>query len=421
MISRPSPRSGSIPTTPTSSSSPRSGMYGAPDDERGVFKSTDGGKTWRRVLFRDDRTGGHRHLHRPRQPPGDVCRALGSVAQGVLDVERRPGERPLQVDRWRRDAGPRSPGIPACRPASIGKIGVSVSGADPNRVYAEIENDNGGLFRSDDAGATWTLVNSGRNIRQRAFYYTHVTADPHNKDLVYVQNVGTLRSTDGGKTMTNYCRRRFPRHVDRPGRLAAHAVCQRRWRRRDLRRARRTRLQLARLSRPPRSTMSWRPRHVPYQRLRRPAGRQHGLRAERCRRWRRPGRRPRRRRAGHVQCRRRGTGLHRARSEGSGHLLRRRQQRLVPHAAQPAHGRGARGGAVSAHVLRRTVERAGRTLAVDLSRSSSRRSTPTSSTPRRSMCGRRPTAARAGTGSRRTSPATIRRRWGCPAARSRTT
>jgi photosystem II stability/assembly factor-like uncharacterized protein len=64
-----------------------------------------------------------------------------------------------------------------------------------------VENENGGLYRSDDAGATWALVNNGRNIRQRAFYYTHVSADPKNKDLVYVLNVGTFRSTDGGKTM----------------------------------------------------------------------------------------------------------------------------------------------------------------------------------------------------------------------------
>ena len=95
----------------------------------------------------------------------------------------------------------RNPGLPA---GVDGKIGVAVSGADPNRVYAVVENENGGLFSSDDAGATWKLANGGRNIRQRAFYYSHVTADPHNKDLVYVLNVGTFRSTDGGKTLGQY-------------------------------------------------------------------------------------------------------------------------------------------------------------------------------------------------------------------------
>ncbi len=71
----------------------------------------------------------------------------------------------------------RNTGLPA---GVIGRIGVVVSGADSNRVYALVENENGGLFTSDDAGATWTLVNSNRNIRQRAFYYTHVAADPAN-------------------------------------------------------------------------------------------------------------------------------------------------------------------------------------------------------------------------------------------------
>src|SRR4029450_9308674 len=75
----------------------------------------------------------------------------------------------------------RNPGLPS---GVIGKIGVSISGADSNRVYALVENENGGLFSSDDAGATWTLVNTNRNIRQRAFYYTHFAADPKKKDLV---------------------------------------------------------------------------------------------------------------------------------------------------------------------------------------------------------------------------------------------
>ncbi len=85
-----------------------------------------------------------------------------------------------------------------------GKIGVALTAADPNRVYAIIENENGGLFSSNDAGATWTLANNNRNIRQRAFYYTHITADPKNKDVIYILNVGALRSTDGGKTTRNF-------------------------------------------------------------------------------------------------------------------------------------------------------------------------------------------------------------------------
>lgn len=91
----------------------------------------------------------------------------------------------------------RNPGMPA---GVVGRIGVAVSGANARRVYALVENEKGGLFRSDDAGATWTLVNENRAIRQRAFYYTHVFADPRNADVVYMQNTALFRSADGGKT-----------------------------------------------------------------------------------------------------------------------------------------------------------------------------------------------------------------------------
>ena len=179
------------------------GSYGVPSEERGVYKSTDGGRTWRKVLYRDDKTAAvdiSMDMHHPDVLYAAMWEAMrnewtmssGGAGSGLFKSVDG-GEHWQEITR--------NPGMPT---GMIGKVGVSVSGADANRVYAEVENQNGGLFRSDDAGATWALVNSGRNIRQRAFYYTHVTADPHNKDLVYVQNVGTLRSTDGGKTMTGY-------------------------------------------------------------------------------------------------------------------------------------------------------------------------------------------------------------------------
>src|SRR5205823_11157611 len=105
---------------------------------------------------------------------------------------------PAAGGNWREIT--RNPGLPA---GMIGKITVAISGADSNRIYALIENENGGLYSSDDAGATWKLVNAGRNIRQRAFYYTHVFADPSNKDTVYVLNTSAFRSTDGGKTLAS--------------------------------------------------------------------------------------------------------------------------------------------------------------------------------------------------------------------------
>ena len=101
----------------------------------------------------------------------------------------------------------------------IGRIGVSVSGADSNRVYALVENENGGLLSSDDGGTTWTLVNTNRNIRQRAFYYTHVTADPKDKDTVYLLNVGHVQIDRRRQVHPRLGRRdaqRLSRPLDRP-------------------------------------------------------------------------------------------------------------------------------------------------------------------------------------------------------------
>jgi len=180
------------------------GHYGAPNDERGIYKTTDGGKTWTRVLFRDNKTAGV-DLWIDRNHPDVMFAALWEAFRMEYTMSSGgPGSGLFKStdggEHWTEIT--RNPGLP--QTGLIGKIGVTVSAADSNRVYAIVENDNGGVFRSDDAGATWKLVNSGRNLRQRAFYYTHITADTHNKDLVYAQNVGTFRSTDGGVTFTNY-------------------------------------------------------------------------------------------------------------------------------------------------------------------------------------------------------------------------
>ncbi len=179
------------------------GKYGAPSEERGLFKSTDGGKNWRRVLFRDNKTGAV-DIAIDRNNPNVIYAALWEAYRNEYQMSSGgPGSGLFKSidggENWTEII--RNPGLPA---GVIGKMGVSVSGADSNRVYAIIEANDGGLFSSDDAGATWKLVNPNRNIRQRAFYYTHVFADPKNKDLVYVENVGTFKSTDGGKTTASF-------------------------------------------------------------------------------------------------------------------------------------------------------------------------------------------------------------------------
>jgi photosystem II stability/assembly factor-like uncharacterized protein len=179
------------------------GRYGTPSEERGIYKSTDGGATWRRTLFRDPRTGGVDISIDPHNP-NVIFAALWEAYRVEYQMSSGgPGSGLFKStdggEHWTEIT--RNPGLPR---GVVGKIGVAVSGADSNRVYAIVENENGGLFSSDDGGATWKLVNEGRNLRQRAFYYTHVTADPKDKDTVYVLNVGTFKSTDGGKTMVNF-------------------------------------------------------------------------------------------------------------------------------------------------------------------------------------------------------------------------
>jgi photosystem II stability/assembly factor-like uncharacterized protein len=179
------------------------GRFGVPSDERGIFKSSDGGATWRRTLFRDAKTGGVDIAIDPHNP-SVIFAALWEAYRVEYQMSSGgPGSGLFKStdggEHWTEIT--RNPGLPR---GVVGKIGVAISGADANRIYTIVENDNGGLFSSDDGGGTWKLVNDGRNLRQRAFYYTHVTADPKDKDTVYVLNVGTFKSTDGGKTMANF-------------------------------------------------------------------------------------------------------------------------------------------------------------------------------------------------------------------------
>ena len=179
------------------------GKYGQDSDERGIYKSTDGGKTWRKVLYKGPNAGGI-DISIDHSNPKIIYAALWEAYRKEWTMSSGGPNSGLYKstdggETWTEIT--RAQGLPS---GIDGKIGVAVSPVDPNRVFALVENENGGLFRSDDAGATWALINNNRAIRQRAFYYTHVTADTKNKDVVYVLNVGAFRSVDGGKTLTNF-------------------------------------------------------------------------------------------------------------------------------------------------------------------------------------------------------------------------
>ena len=178
------------------------GLYHGPSDERGVFKSSDGGKTWKKVLFRDGKTGAVDLSIDPKNPNVMYASLWEAYRMEYQMSSGGPGSGIFKStdggDTWAEIT--RNPGLPT---GMVGRIGVTVSGADGSRVYALVENENGGLFVSDDAGASWKLMNAARSVRQRAFYYTHVYADPNQKDVVYMQNTSLFRSTDAGKTLVS--------------------------------------------------------------------------------------------------------------------------------------------------------------------------------------------------------------------------
>jgi photosystem II stability/assembly factor-like uncharacterized protein len=169
-----------------------------PNQERGIFRTTDGGKSWTKVLSKDENTGGIDVVFDPHNP-NIVFAALWQVRrQPWFFSSGGPGSGLYRSEdnglTWKHLDGNGLPG------GILGRIGVTVSGADSNRVYAIIEAKDGGIYRSDDAGQNWTRVNEDGRFRQRAWYFSKVYADPKSPDSVYVVNTGAFKSVDGGKT-----------------------------------------------------------------------------------------------------------------------------------------------------------------------------------------------------------------------------
>lgn len=169
------------------------------NEERGVFRSTDGGNTWKKVLYVSPKAGAADLIIDRNNPKvlyastWQVYRKAWKMWGGGPDCKLWKSEN--GGDTWTELT--RNPGMPE---APIGKIGITVSPADSRRLWAIVEANDGGVYRSDDAGATWKKTNDERKLRQRAFYYSRLVADPLDRETVYGLNVDFWKSTDGGVT-----------------------------------------------------------------------------------------------------------------------------------------------------------------------------------------------------------------------------
>ena len=174
-----------------------------PNDMRGVYRSTDGGRTWQRILFESNEAGAVDLILDPNNPRIIYASTWQVKRNGYRLDSGGPGSH-----LWKSTAGgdtwenlTHKPGFTK---GVLGIIGIAVSPVNSERLWAIVEADAGGVFRSDDAGETWIKVNEDRALRQRAWYYSRIYADTQNEDMVYVMNVSYHRSKDGGKTFETF-------------------------------------------------------------------------------------------------------------------------------------------------------------------------------------------------------------------------
>ena len=169
------------------------------NEQRGVFKTTDGGQTWRKVLYRDAATGMSELVVDPNNPNVLYAAFWHAYRTPWSMNSGGPGGGMFKStdggESWREITA--NAGLPR---GLWGKVGIAVSPAKSARVWALIETEEGGVYRSDDAGATWIKLNDERKLRQRAWYYTRIFADPKDTNVVHALNVSWYRSNDGGKT-----------------------------------------------------------------------------------------------------------------------------------------------------------------------------------------------------------------------------